>query len=340
VRATDPEGNFTEETFTVTVNPVNDAPSFTGGADETVAQDSEAHTAPGWATNISAGPADEAGQVLSFVVTNDNNGLFDVQPAIDPATGDLTYTLANGASGMATVTVVLEDDGGTDNGGADTSGPQMFTITVLPQVTVALDINPHKNPNIVNLKSNGPVDVVVFTTADFDAADVDVSDLSLIRFGDSSLAEPARVSPTRAVMRDIDHDGDEDLILRFSLKHIKGAGALVETSTEAELTGLTTDGVPLRGTDSVEIFKSGKASAVVAEAASLSFRDEAPAESRDAETEDLASPTATQPQLAPHPSAAPNAIDAAIAATPKQTSESLLGILDDELLDVLALDQI
>ena len=79
--------------------------------------------------SISKGPANESTQVLTFGVTNNNNALFSVQPAID-ATGNLTYTLAANANGLATVTVILKDDGGVANGGADTSGPQTFTITV------------------------------------------------------------------------------------------------------------------------------------------------------------------------------------------------------------------
>jgi hypothetical protein len=44
----------------------------------------------------------------------------------------LTYTAASNANGSATVTVRAHDDGGTANGGQDTSGPQTFTITITP----------------------------------------------------------------------------------------------------------------------------------------------------------------------------------------------------------------
>ena len=57
--------------------------------------------------------------------------MFSVQPAID-ATGRLTYTPAPNANGSATVFVQAHDDGGTANGGGDTSSPQSFTITVSP----------------------------------------------------------------------------------------------------------------------------------------------------------------------------------------------------------------
>ena len=83
----------------------------------------------GWATEISAGPADENGQTLTFLVSTDNDGLFSAPPAIN-SNGQLTYTPAADANGSATVTVKLMDDGGTANGGVDTSAAQTFTITV------------------------------------------------------------------------------------------------------------------------------------------------------------------------------------------------------------------
>ena len=118
-----------EQTFTINVNSVNDVPSFTKGADQTVLEDAGAQSVTGWATAISSGPADEAGQALDFIVTNSNNALFSAQPAIS-ANGTLTYTPAPSAIGTATVTVKLHDSGATANGGVDTSAAQTFTINV------------------------------------------------------------------------------------------------------------------------------------------------------------------------------------------------------------------
>ena len=58
-----------------------------------------------------------------------NNGLFSAQPAVS-STGTLTYTPAANANGSATVSVQIHDNGGTANGGVDTSAAQTFTITV------------------------------------------------------------------------------------------------------------------------------------------------------------------------------------------------------------------
>src|SRR5207253_1481076 len=119
------------QSFTITVTAVNDAPSFTKGADQSSLEDGGAQTVTGWATAISAGPADESAQTVSFTTSNDNNGLFSGQPSVD-ALGNLTSTVAANAYGTATVTVTAHDDGGTANGGVDTSAPQTFTITITP----------------------------------------------------------------------------------------------------------------------------------------------------------------------------------------------------------------
>ena len=71
--ATDPSGNTSEFSGTFGISTVNNAPSFTKGADQTVNEDAGPQSVPNWATNISAGSPDEAGQTLNFIVTNDNN---------------------------------------------------------------------------------------------------------------------------------------------------------------------------------------------------------------------------------------------------------------------------
>ena len=112
-----------------TVIAVNDVPSFTKGASQIVLEDAGAQTVTGWAMSLSKVPANESGQVLDFLISNDNAGLFAVAPNIS-ADGTLTYTPAANANGSATVTVRIHDNGGGENDGVDTSAPQTFTITV------------------------------------------------------------------------------------------------------------------------------------------------------------------------------------------------------------------
>src|SRR5690606_21262082 len=116
------------QTFTITVNAINDVPAFTKGADQTVNEDAGAQTVTGWATGISDGDPDLT-QTLTFNVSNDNNALFLVQPAISNA-GVLTYTPAANANGSAIVTVTLSDDGSGVAPNVNTSAAQTFTITV------------------------------------------------------------------------------------------------------------------------------------------------------------------------------------------------------------------
>ncbi|MEA2944009.1 MAG: large repetitive protein, partial [Bradyrhizobium sp.] len=157
---TDPSAN----TLTINVTPVNDPPSFTAGANQTVAEDAGAQTVTGFVGTFSPGPADEAGQTVDFITSNDNNALFLVQPGID-ASGNLTYTPAANANGSATVTVQIHDNGG----GADTSVAQSFAINVNPvndtpsftvgaDQTVAEDAGPQTVAGFIGTFSPGPAD--------------------------------------------------------------------------------------------------------------------------------------------------------------------------------------
>lgn len=133
-RASDGSGSSSTATVTINVAPVNDPPRFRDDGDQSVKNDARREVRR-WATGISPGADNEAGQVLTFEVTNDNPQLFtsDGQPAVvleEETRGTLIFEPAPGQTGSATVTVVLKDNGGTANGGRDTSDPHTFTITV------------------------------------------------------------------------------------------------------------------------------------------------------------------------------------------------------------------
>jgi predicted outer membrane repeat protein len=116
-------------TFEIQVTPVNDAPIFTIGPDQTVLAGSGAHVVSNFIPDGQPGPANESTQSLNYIVTNNNNALFDVQPYITAA-GTLQYTLAGAAIGEAAVQVMLMDNGGVANGGIDTTAPKTFNIRV------------------------------------------------------------------------------------------------------------------------------------------------------------------------------------------------------------------
>ncbi len=117
-----------QQSFTVTVNQVNDQPSFTASNPATIDEDAGAQTLAGWATFDSG--TDESDSVVAYTVSAiSHSGLFSAVPAVDNS-GTLTYTPAAAQNGTSTFDVTVQDDGGTANGGLDTSATLTFTITV------------------------------------------------------------------------------------------------------------------------------------------------------------------------------------------------------------------
>jgi hypothetical protein len=115
-----------EANVSVSVYGVNDAPSSTyTKANPLPATRNVAVSLTGAFASISAGPANEASQVVSFQVTTSNPNLFSVLPAVS-STGTLTFKTKS--KGSATVTVTTRDNGGTANGGVDASAPFSFVI--------------------------------------------------------------------------------------------------------------------------------------------------------------------------------------------------------------------
>lgn len=157
----------TPATFKITVTPVNDVPTFTKGADQSVNEDAGFVSIGNWATGVSAGPANESNQSLTFVVTNNTNpGLFQVQPFISFfGNRSLNFTPAPNATGMADITVVLKDDGGTSDGGVDTTAPQTFTITVTP-------VNDAPFNNLPFSAQTNQQTPLIFSSANFNAISV------------------------------------------------------------------------------------------------------------------------------------------------------------------------
>ncbi|WP_298312828.1 Ig-like domain-containing protein [uncultured Aquimarina sp.] len=185
-----------DQTFIITINEVNDAPSFSipASSDQTILEDSGVQTVNGFASTIDDGDGNT--QNLTFNVTNDNNALFSSQPAIDEVTGNLTYTPAANAIGMTTVTVNLSDDGGTVNGGIDTSADQTFTITI----TSAND-----EPTVVITSTEGsptdanPIPVTITfseSVLNFNINDILITNGSLTNFSGSDAMYTVEVIPT------------------------------------------------------------------------------------------------------------------------------------------------
>ncbi|MEI7733803.1 MAG: Ig-like domain-containing protein, partial [Verrucomicrobiota bacterium] len=134
----------TTNTFTLTITPVNDPPVITLASNNVlVLEDAGVTAVPGFVTT-SPGPANESAQGVTnlAVLSVSNPSLFSVQPTLT-LNGTLTFTTASNANGVATVTIMAQDNGGTANGGTDTA-TNTFTLTVIP-------VN---DPPVITLASN------------------------------------------------------------------------------------------------------------------------------------------------------------------------------------------
>jgi hypothetical protein len=176
-QANDGNGGTDNATVTIAVAPVNDPPSFLAGPSVTVLEDSGAQTYTNWAMSISAGPADESGQTVTFTVTASNPSLFSVQPAVS-STGTLTFTPAANAHGTSSISITAQDNGGTANGGNDTSAPQSSSITITavndePSFTAGGDVTVNEDSGAysatwataISVGPNEPGQTVTFFTS-------------------------------------------------------------------------------------------------------------------------------------------------------------------------------
>lgn len=125
----DLQGATDSAVTTITVTSVNDSPTIQLGPDLQAKQDSGTTTVTGWATGITPGPANEAGQLLTIQTSANPPELLSGNPTLG-LDGALAFTPAPGAHGSVAVTVQVLDDGGAENGGANASAPQTFTIHV------------------------------------------------------------------------------------------------------------------------------------------------------------------------------------------------------------------
>lgn len=186
----------------------------------------------------------------------------------DPGTGTL---YAPGSSGdSVTVTLAQGATGTVDVQAAASPGPFTFEVTALVggettatlvrqsvvnlgQVPVDVDVKPGSSTNPINPNSQGVIPVAILHTPEFDpTTEVDVGTL---RFGAPGVVDGgAGAAPAHGGHHeDVDGDGDLDLVLHFPTQDT-GFGPADDT---AKLTGETTDGTTIAGTDSVTIVGGG-----------------------------------------------------------------------------------
>jgi hypothetical protein len=112
------------------------------------------------------------------------------------------------------------------------------------RLIVPLDIKPNTSPNSINLDAPGKLPVAVLSTASFNAATIDPS---TIRFGRTG----TETAPLKSSLEDVNGDGRKDLVCQFEIQEI----GLICGDTSAILTAYTRAGVPIKGSDSVNIAK-------------------------------------------------------------------------------------
>lgn len=112
-------------------------------------------------------------------------------------------------------------------------------------IPIQIDIKPDGVPNSINLGSNGNVPVAILSTATFDASTIVVSSLRLA----GAPVKQKNNETYQAAMEDVNGDGRLDLVAHFVTKSL----LLNSASTEAVVTGMTTNGRCISGSDSVNI---------------------------------------------------------------------------------------
>lgn len=134
VRATTQDGKTTEKSFSIEVSDVNEQPTLAALGDQTTCFTSS----PQFITlrDASAGPEEK--QKITFAVETSNGDLFDQLEV--SSSGTLVYKIKPAKSGLATVTVIVKDNGGTENEGDDTFS-QSFNLTVSPPPVIAITSN-------------------------------------------------------------------------------------------------------------------------------------------------------------------------------------------------------
>lgn len=133
--------------FTITIDEVNDAPSFDLIPDQSVLEDAQGTLIT--LNNLSPGSGFETSQNLTVTALSSNTALIP-NPVFNGTS--LTLTPAPNASGSAVITVTVTDDGGTLNGGID-SFQQSFNVQVLA-VNDAPSFDPIPNQSV--LEDSGP----------------------------------------------------------------------------------------------------------------------------------------------------------------------------------------
>jgi len=148
------------------------------------------------------------------------------------------------ASNNYTLIIEFDDNpvGGDDN----------YIVEIDFTIVVDIDIKPGSAPNSVNCNNtNGVLAVAILTTKDFEATTVDHTTVNFEGASETHVVKKS--GEARRHEKDVDGDGDTDLVFHFRL----GDTSLTCDSTEGMLIGETFDGQAIGGTDAVRMINRG-----------------------------------------------------------------------------------
>jgi hypothetical protein len=191
-------------------------------------------------------PNDEA------FIWDEMNGMRRVEDVLTDAGLDLTGWKLKSAHGVS-------DDGnviggwGINPAGSEEGWIAQLAVSPVPEPTIlALDIKPGPSKNTVSLNGNGTLQMAILASADFNVSEVDIDSLL---FGDPILVDGGAtpLGTTSDKLRDINHDGLDDLLVGFSISDLVDGGALAASSVEGRLMGELLDGTPIVGSDIIRM---------------------------------------------------------------------------------------
>ncbi|RXF06972.1 Ig-like domain-containing protein [Pseudoalteromonas sp. PS5] len=148
-------------TVNIDITEVNDAPTLSLGSNISIGGDAAAgnqQVVANFASMSSDGDANAVQSVTSYLVSEQSDANNVVTNVAINTSGQLSYTPALNVNGTATIAVQVQDNGGTANGGVDTSAEKTFTITV---DTIKPTVSSVTTSTSASYKENDIIDFVV-----------------------------------------------------------------------------------------------------------------------------------------------------------------------------------
>ncbi len=147
--------NVVTKTFAINVLPVNQTPTLATIGNVSLLQNAGQQTVN--LTGIGSGAANES-QTLSITASSSNTGLIpnpSVTYTSPNATGSLAFTPAAGASGLATVTVTVNDGGATNSTFSRTFTVSVGAVNQAPTLDALNNITINQNAGLQNVALTG-----------------------------------------------------------------------------------------------------------------------------------------------------------------------------------------